>query len=74
MDVATIATIIGIVSATVTIAQKISEWYLSYRAAKKTDPTSPRIEKVLIVTDSGKRLLLKDASVEDIQKILEEST
>jgi hypothetical protein len=64
---ATIATIVGIVGVTVTIAKEIYEWYQKYQRSK-----GAKIEKVLIVSPNGRRLLLKDATVEQIQEILED--
>jgi len=65
---ATIATIVGITVGTLTIAEKLQGWYQKYHTAQP----EIRIEKVLIVSPSGKRLLLKDATVEQIQEILED--
>ncbi|MBG1243172.1 hypothetical protein [Nostoc sp. NZL] len=67
---ATIATIVGIVSGTLTVAESIHKWKEKYQKSLH-DPTSARIEKVLIVTDDNRRLLLKDATVEQIKEILE---
>lgn len=67
---ATIATIVGIVSGTLTIAQSIHKWKEKYQKSLH-DPTGARIEKVLIVTDDNRRLLLKDATLEQIKEILE---
>jgi hypothetical protein len=63
----TIATIVGIVGGTITLAKEIYEWYQKYRRSK-----GAKIEKVLIVSPNGRRLLLKDATVEQIQEILED--
>ena len=64
---ATIATIVGITVGTMTIAEKL------YQAKKRyfQDPAGPKIEKVLIVAPNGRRLLLKDATIEQIKEILE---
>lgn len=64
----TIATIIAIGVGTLTIAEKL------YQLKKKyfQDSTGSRIEKVLIVAPNGNRLLLKDATVEQIQEILKD--
>ncbi|ACC85121.1 hypothetical protein [Nostoc punctiforme] len=70
--VATIATIIGIVSGTFAIAESLHKWKEKYQKSLY-DPTGARIEKVLIVTPDNHRLLLKDATVEQIQAILEKS-
>ncbi|WP_419547722.1 hypothetical protein [Microcystis sp.] len=56
---ATIATIIGIISGTIAIAEKF------YQLKQKIDsPETPKIERVLIVSKNGDRLLLKDATLE----------
>jgi hypothetical protein len=67
---ATIATIVGIVSGTLTVAESIHKWKEKYQKSLH-DPTGARIEKVLIVTDDNRRLLLKDATLEQIKEILE---
>ncbi|MBD2200677.1 MULTISPECIES: hypothetical protein [Calothrix] len=70
---ATIATIVGIVGGTLTIAESIHKWKEKYQKSlhDPTDVSGARIEKVLIVTDDNRRLLLKDATVEQIKEILE---
>jgi hypothetical protein len=66
----TIATIVGIVSGSLTVAEKLYEWNKKYqRSLENAD--GARIEKVLIVAEDGRRLLLKDATVEQIKEILE---
>ncbi len=64
--VATIAASVVIASGMVNIAEQIYQWKERYFQT----PTAPRIEKVLIVAPNGNRLLLKDATVEQIQEIL----
>lgn len=64
----TIATIIGIVGGTIAIAEQIRKWYQEYKKGK----AGKKIEKVLIVGRNGRRLLLEGATIEQIQKILEE--
>lgn len=66
--VATIATIVGIVGGTLAIAEQIRKWYQEYKKGK----SGRRIEKVLIVSRTGRRLLLENATIEQIQKILDE--
>lgn len=66
---ATIATIVGITAGTLTIAEKLFQWNQKYQKSLQ-NPVGSKIEKVLIVAPSGNRLLLKDASVEQIQEIL----
>jgi hypothetical protein len=64
----TIATIVGIVGGSITIAEQLHKWSQKYQQSSG----GAKIEKVLIVSPSGKRLLLKDATVAQIQAILEE--
>lgn len=68
---ATIVAIVSIVSGTITIAKEIYEWYQKYSKSQGRQ-TTPRIDKVLIVGAKGRRLLLKNATVEQIQEILED--
>ncbi len=68
---ATIATIVGITAGTMTIAEKLYQWKNKYQQSQ-LNPTGARIEKVLLVSPNGKRLLLKDATVEQIKEILED--
>jgi hypothetical protein len=68
---ATIATIVGIVGGSLTVAEKLYQWNQKYQKSRQGD-AAPRIEKVMIVADNGKRLLLKDATVEQIQEILKD--
>lgn len=65
----TIATIVAITAGTLTIAEKLYQWNHKYQKSLQ-NPVGARIEKVLIVAPNGNRLLLKDASVEQIQEIL----
>jgi hypothetical protein len=65
--ITTVATIVGIVGGTIAIAEQIRKWYQEYQAKQ----SGKRIEKVLIVGRNGRRLLLKDATVEEIRQILE---
>jgi hypothetical protein len=59
---------VGIVGGTLAIAEQIRKWYQEYKQSR----SGKRIEKVLIVGRNGQRLLLENATVEQIQKILEE--
>ncbi|BCU12261.1 MAG: hypothetical protein IM333_19610 [Microcystis sp. M048S1] len=65
---ATIATIIGIISGTIAIAEKL------YQLKRKMldSPETPKSERVLIVSKNGDRLLRKDATLEQLQKLLEQ--
>jgi len=63
----TIATIVAIVGGTMTITEKLYNWYQKY----KQQNSGKSIEKAMIVTDDGRRLLLKDATVEQIKELLD---
>ncbi len=64
---ATIASIVGIVSGTLAVAEQIRKWYQEYKQGK----SGKKIAKVLIVGCNGDRLLLENATVEQIRKVLE---
>jgi DNA-binding transcriptional regulator YbjK len=64
---AVMATIVGLVGGTMAIAEQIRKWYQEYRRSQ----SGKRIEKVLIVGRNGQRLLLENATIEQIQKILD---
>ena len=66
----TIATIVAITSGTLTIAEKLYQWNQKYQKSLQK-PVGSKIEKVLIVAPNGRRLLLKDATIEQIKEILE---
>lgn len=61
---AVIATVIGIVGGTVAVAEQIRKWYQEYKKSKKTFT-------VVLVADDV-RLVLEDATREDICALLEE--
>ncbi len=65
---ATIGTIMGIVGGTIAIAEQIRKWYKEYQKGK----SGKQIEKVILVGRNGRRLLLKDATTEQIKSILDE--
>jgi hypothetical protein len=65
---ATIGAIVGIVGGTLAIAEQIRKWYGEYKKGK----SGKKIEKVLLVSRSGQRLLLENATIEQIQQILDE--
>jgi hypothetical protein len=65
--IATIATIVTVVGGTLQIAEQIRKWYQGY----KQKQSGKKVDKVLIVSRNGDRLLLENATVEQIQKILE---
>ncbi|MCG6137729.1 MAG: hypothetical protein MET45_24350 [Nostoc sp. LLA-1] len=68
---ATIATIVGIVGGTLTIAEKLHKWKEKYQKSLH-EATGAKIEKVLIVTANNHRLLLQDATLEQINEILKD--
>lgn len=68
-NLATIVHIIEILADTITISDKLYQWYKKYQESLPNS-TESRIEKVLIVSPNGDRLLLKNATVEQIQKIM----
>ena len=63
---ATIATIVGLVGGTVAIAEQIRKWYQEYKQSQ----SGKKIDKVVIIGRNGQRLLLEDATVEEIRQIL----
>lgn len=65
--IATIASIVGIVSGTLAVAEQIRKWYQAYKDGK----SGKKIAKVLIVGRKGNRLLLENATIEQIRKVLE---
>ncbi len=65
--IATIASIVGIVSGALAVAEQIRKWYQEYRAGK----SGKKIAKVLIVGRNGDRLLLENATIEQIRRVLE---
>ncbi|MBS9389863.1 MAG: hypothetical protein HEQ33_13625 [Dolichospermum sp. WA123] len=67
---ATIVTIVGIVSGTFTIAESIHKWKEKYQKSLD-NPNGAKIENVLIVTNDNHRLLLKDATLDQIKEILD---
>ena len=64
---ATIASIVGIASGALAVAEQIRKWYQAYRAGKSGN----KIAKVLIVGRNGDRLLLENATIEQIRKVSE---
>jgi hypothetical protein len=59
----TIGTIVAIVGGTVAIAEQIRKWYKEYKQGK----SGKKIEKVLIQGRNGRRLLLENATLEQIK-------
>ncbi|WP_413171168.1 hypothetical protein [Anabaena azotica] len=65
--ITTVATIVGLVGGAIAIAEQIRKWYLEY----KQNQSGKKIAKVLIVGRNGRRLLLENATIEQIRQILE---
>ena len=65
--ITTVATIVGLVGGTLAIAEQIRKWYQEY----KQQQSGKKIAKVLIVGRNGRRLLLENATIEEIRHILE---
>jgi hypothetical protein len=66
--IVTIGTIIAIVGGTLAAAEQIRKWYKEYKKGK----SGKTIEKVLIKGRNGRRLLLENATLEQIKQILDE--
>ena len=66
--ITTVATIVGFVGGILAIAEQIRKWYQEYKQGK----SGKKIEKVLIVGRNGRRLLLENATLDQIKQILEE--
>ena len=64
--ITTVATIVGLVGGTLSIAEQIRKWYQEY----KQQQSGKKIAKVLIVDSNGRRLLLENATIEQIRQIL----
>ena len=64
----TIGTIIAIVGTTLAAAEQIRKWYKEYKKGK----SGKKIEKVLIQGRNGRRLLLENATLEQIKQILDD--
>ncbi|MFM7449390.1 MAG: hypothetical protein ACKO24_12430 [Leptolyngbyaceae cyanobacterium] len=64
---ATIATIVAITTGTLTIAEKLYTWYQTYRRQQP----KPKLDKVLLIGRNGEKLVLENATVEQIKRILD---
>jgi hypothetical protein len=64
--VAAIATIIGIVGGAVALAEQLRKWYQEWQTAQK----DKEFHVVIYDPETGNRVLLKNASVEEITEIL----
>lgn len=66
-SVAASATVVDMVGSTVAVAQQIRQWYQEYKQGK----SGKALKKVLMVDRNGSRLLLENATQEQIKQILE---
>ena len=64
---AAIASIVAITVGTMDIASRLHQWYATH---KQTD-SSQRIEQVVLVDRQGQRVLMANASIEQIKAVLE---
>ena len=64
----TIGAIVGIVGGTMAAAEQIRKWYQEYQQGK----SGKKIYKVLLVGKNGQRLLLENATKEQIKQILDQ--
>ncbi|MEG5037947.1 MULTISPECIES: hypothetical protein [unclassified Microcoleus] len=64
----TIGAIVGIVGGSLAIAEQIRKWYQEYKKGK----SGKKIEKVLLIGRRGRRLLLENATIDQIKQILDE--
>ncbi len=67
--ITTIGAIVGIVGGSIAIAEKIYNLYQKY---KRSNKSSQKIDKVLLISRKGKRLLLEGATIEEIKEILDD--
>ena len=65
---ATIGAIAGIVGGTMAAAEQIRQWYQEYKQGK----SGKKIYKVLLVGKNGQRLLLENATIEQIKQMLDQ--
>ncbi|ARV63082.1 hypothetical protein BZZ01_17085 [Nostocales cyanobacterium HT-58-2] len=66
--IVTIGTVVAIVGSTLAAAEQIRKWYKEYKQGK----SGKKIEKVLLVGRNGRRILLENATLEQIKQILDE--
>lgn len=67
LTLATVATIVTISVGGIAIAEKLYGWIQKL----KNSSSSNQIDKVILIGRNGNRILLKNASVEQIKRILE---
>ena len=66
----TVGAIVAIAGGTVAIAEQIRKWYQEYKQGKSG--SGKKIDKVLIIGRRGRRLLLENATSDQIKQILDE--
>ena len=64
----TIGVIVGIIGGTMAAAEQIRKWYKEYKQGK----SGKKIYKVLLVGKNGQRLLLENATIEQIKQMLDQ--
>lgn len=64
---ATIVAIVAITSGTLTVAEKLLQWY---EKRNKSNPVQS-VEKVILIGRHGDRILLRNASVEQVKRLLD---
>ncbi len=67
--VAIVVVTVTVIAGIVTIADNIHRWIEKYNSCQQ-NPNESRIDKVLIVTADGRRLILEGITVEQIKEIL----
>lgn len=67
LALSTVASIVGITAGSMTIGKHLYNWYQNYHKGEQDS----RIEKVVLIDRKGKRVLMKNATLEQIQKVLE---
>ena len=67
----TIAAITAITAGSIAIAEKIHEWHSSYRKATESN-SDEKIEKAVLIDSKGQRLLLENATIEELKEFLGE--
>lgn len=65
----TIATIVAITAGSMTIGEKLYNWFGKNKNSPENLPSS-KIEKVLIVAPNNRRLLIENATLEQVQEIV----
>lgn len=67
VTLATIATIVGIVGGTLSAADQLVKWYKDWKGKE-----GKQLKKVVLVGKNGKRVILENATAEEIKAVLED--